>query len=302
MNKNKALVIVAVSLPLISILSWFGYKYFTDLNSTSTASTTNTTTTPQFSGRPSGGIPGGQSSLDTSSITKKWTDVSYASKSTAQKLDIYLPETGEGPFPVIISVHGGAFKSGDKASSELTPMLEGLNRGYAVVSVNYRLSSEAVFPAQINDIKAAIQFLRANASTYKLDINNFAIWGGSAGGSLAALAGTSGGVSDLVDSSLGNTNQSDKVQAVVDWFGPIYFSTMDAEFATLGQTPVMGSTSSSSSPESAYLGKTVGTTEAELLVKNASPQTYISADDPAFYIQHGTADRNIPITQSVNSQ
>jgi len=125
-------------------------------------------------------------------------------------------------------------------------------------------------------------------------------WGGSAGGSLSALAGTTGEVKELQDDSLGNAGVSDSVQAVVDWFGPIYFSTMDAQFKALGVTPRMGTTSSASSPESQYIGKTVGTAEAEELVKKASPQTYITKDDPAFFIQHGTADTNIPITQSIN--
>ena len=237
---------------------------------------------------------------DTSSITRKWTNIAYANKSEAQKLDIYLPETGEGPFPVIISIHGGAFKMGDKADGQLVPMLEGVKRGYAVVGVNYRLSDEAIFPAQINDLKAAIKFIKANAKEYKLNPNKIAVWGGSAGGNLSSLVGTSGGVKDLADDSLGNSVQSDNVQAVVDWYGPIYFSTMDSEFTSLGQTPAMGSTNNTKSPETAYIGKTIGTDEAEELVKKASPQTYISSTTPPFYIQHGTADRNIPITQSIN--
>jgi acetyl esterase/lipase len=250
-----------------------------------------------------GGKPGGtsgQSSLDTSAAKAKYLDVAYAKVSSAQKLDIYIPKTGNKPYPVIIAIHGGAFKSGDKASGEVAPMLKALARGYAVVSVNYRLSGEAPFPAQINDVKAAIRFLRANAAKYNLNKNKFATWGGSAGGNLSALVGTSSGVAALEGATLGNAKESSKVQAVVDWFGPIYFSTMDAEFAKLGQTPTMGATNTATSPESALLGKTIGTTAAEASVKKASPQTYISKDDPAFFIQHGTADRNIPITQSIN--
>ncbi len=262
----------------------------------STASNSPTTDSqPQSSSGPGGEMQ----KADTDGITHKWIDVAYAELSAAQKMDIFLPEDGIGPFPAIIQIHGGAFKSGDKASGELTPVLEALKRGYAVIAVNYRLSNEAQFPAQINDIKAAIRFVRANAETYSVNPDKIAIWGGSAGGSLAALAGTSGGVKALQDDSLGNADQSDLVQAVVDWFGPINFSTMDAEFATLGVTP-MGVTSSADSPESAYLGKIVGSQEAEALVRQASPATYISADDPAFFIQHGTNDKNIPITQSAN--
>lgn len=246
-----------------------------------------------------GNMPGGASqSIDTSSIKTKYLDVAYASTSASQKIDIYLPNSGTGPFPVIISIHGGAFKSGDKASGELAPMLKGLDRGYAVVAVNYRLSGEAPFPAAINDIKAAIRFVKANASKYNLNANKIATWGGSAGGSLSSLAATSGNDSTLEAASLGNSSQNSTVQAAVDWFGPIYFSTMDAEFKALGQTPVMGVTNAATSPESQYLGKTIGSAEAEPLVKQASALTYIDKNDPPMFIEHGTADRNIPITQS----
>ncbi len=249
---------------------------------------------------PGGGAPGGVSaSVDTSWIKTKYQDLTYASKSSTQKLDLYLPNEGTGPFPLIIEIHGGAFMMGSK-SSMVGPILDAVKRGYAVASINYRLSGEALFPAAIHDVKAAIRFLRANATQYKLNAVKFATWGGSAGGNLSALAGTSGGVAALTDPSLGNPSISDAVQAAVDWYGPILFSTMDAEFKALGQTPAMGSTSAATSPESKYIGKTVGGTEAASLVAQASPQTYIDAKDPPFYIQHGTADRNIPITQSKN--
>lgn len=274
-----------------------------DVSQLSSTSSTSTETSNEASttvAKPQGrGAMGKGQAVDTSGIATKWLDVAYADRSEAQKLDIYLPNEGEGPFPVIVMIHGGAFKSGDK-SGELGALTTALERGYAVASVNYRLSSEAIFPAQINDIKAAIRFLRAEADQYQLDGSKIATWGGSAGGSLAALAATSGGVSALQDDSLGNSDVSDAVQAGIDWFGPISFDTMDAEFAALGQTPAMGATSAESSPESAYIGQTVGTQEAEALVRSASATTYITEDDPAMYIQHGTEDRNIPITQSEN--
>jgi len=266
------------------------------------ASSVPTTTQPVVTtSLPTGGKGGmgATSTVDTSTIKTKYLDVAYATKSTSETLDIYLPNEGSGSFPVIICVHGGAFKSGDK-TQELDFLSAALTSGYAVVSVNYRLSSEAIFPAAINDVKAAIRFIRANADTYHIDADKIALWGGSAGGNLVSLAGTTAGTDDLYDATLGNATVSDDVLAVIDWFGPIYFSTMDAEFAALGTSGVMGATNSSSSPESAYLGVTIGTAEAESLVKQASPQTYITEDDPAFFIQHGTADRNIPITQSVN--
>ncbi len=258
-------------------------------NTPQITNTTPTTTMKKIDAGNGGFMPnGGSSELDTSSITSKYLDVAYGNDSDTQKLDLYLPE-GTGPFPVIIAIHGGAFLMGSKQMSALAPMISAIEKGYAVASVNYRLSGEAQFPAAINDIQKSIIFIKQNADKYKLNANKIATWGGSAGGNLAALAGTKG-----------EQTQNTQVQAVVDWFGPIYFSTMDQEFATLGVTPKMGATSIDSSPETKYLGKTIGSIEAEALVQQASPQTYITRDDPAFLIQHGTLDTNIPITQSIN--
>jgi acetyl esterase/lipase len=233
-------------------------------------------------------LPMWQSSFDTSFITKQYKDIPYASESTSQKMDIYLPEWA-GKFPVIIAIHGWAFLMGNKEWWDLSAMIQGVKKWYAVVCVNYRLSDEAIFPAAIDDIQKAIIFLKENANKYQLNWDKMAVWWDSAGWNLASLAGTMWKVSE-------KTN----VQAVVDWFGPIYFSTMDSEFKTLWVSPKMWITNTSDSPESKYLGKTIWTPEAEELVKQASPLTYISESNPPFLIQHGTADTNIPITQSEN--
>ncbi len=253
-------------------------------------------------GAPAGGImpTGGMAkTTDTSWVRTKFIDLAYASRSATQKLDLYIPNEGTGPFPVIIELHPGGFMVGSK-SGDIAPMLEGLKRGYAVASVNYRLSAEAVFPAAVNDMKAAIKFLRAGAARYNLDPARFATWGGSAGGYLSAMAATSGDVPSLADPGLGNAAISDSVQAAVDWFGPVLFSTMDSEFAALGTSGVMGATNAATSAESKYLGKVVGTPEAQPLVDAASPLTYVSVRTPPMYFQHGTADRNIPYTQTTN--
>jgi acetyl esterase/lipase len=242
--------------------------------------------------------PGGtQEPVNTSWIKVKYLDLTYAPLSPSQKLDLYLPNKGSGPFPLIIEFHPGGFLAGDK-STAIAPMLKGLKRGYAVVSVAYRLSGEAVFPAAINDAKAAVKYLRANAEKYNLDPRRFAAWGSSAGGNLATLVAVSAGEQSLVDPALGNQDVPDDVQAAVDWFGPLDFIAMDEQFKALGTSGIMGPTSSPDSPESRYLGRSVGTTEALPLARKADPNSYISADDPPMYIQHGTADRHVPITQS----
>lgn len=236
------------------------------------------------------------SAPDTSRIKRKWLDVEYAKTSSAQKLNIYLPDEGEGPFPVIAFFHGGAFKFGDKADGQMTPALDGVNRGYAVVSLNYRMSGEAKFPAYITDAKAAIRFLKANAGKYKLDPGKIAVWGDSAGGNIASLAATSCRVPELEDLSLGNETQNSCVRAAVDWFGPIDFLQMDEQFKKSGKGSA--NHSEANSPESLIMGGKL--TDVPELVKKANPATYISAETPPFFIQHGTADDNVPTEQSIN--
>jgi len=245
---------------------------------------------------PVSALPQGQRKANTDNIKRKWLDVAYAIKSPAQKLDVYLPDEGEGPFPVILSIHGGAFKSGDKGDGQVIPMLEGLKRGYAVVSINYRLSGEAIWPAQINDVKAAVRWLRANSTQYKLNPEKIAAWGGSAGGHLSAMVGTSGIVKELEDLSQGNTDQSSRVQAVVDWFGPTDFLKMD-EQAKESKVSNPQIHSIPDSPESQLIGKNLK--DAPELVEAANPETYITKDDPPFFIQHGLADPLVPYPQSV---
>jgi acetyl esterase/lipase len=135
--------------------------------------------------------------MDTNHIKRKWLDIPYADYSEAQKLDIYLPDKGEGPFPVIALLHGGGWIFGDKGDVLDQPFLEALKRNYALVCINYRLSDEAQFPCQIYDCKAAVRYIRANAKNYYLDSEHVGVWGVAAGGHLAALLGTSAKVREL---------------------------------------------------------------------------------------------------------
>jgi len=235
----------------------------------------------------------------TDHVKRKMFDISYASLSLAQKLDIYWPEKGAGPFPVIVSIHGGAFMGGDKRDVQITSMLKGLERGYCVVGVNYRMSGEAQFPALVHDIKAAIRWIRSNARDYLFDPNRIATWGGSAGGYQSLMAGVAADVARLDDPGLGNTGQPSHVQAVVDWFGPTDFLKMDEQLAESGMAPPEEEAhNSSNSPESLLLGKKI--TEVPDLVRAASPETYIHPNVPPFLIQHGTGDNIVPHQQSVN--
>lgn len=225
-------------------------------------------------------------------------DLPYASLSSAQRLDLYWPSEGAGPFPVIVSIHGGAFLGGDKRDDQVRPMLEGLTRGYAVASLNYRLSGEACFPALIHDARAAIRWLRVNAAEHRLDPTRFAAWGGSAGGYLTLMVGLTANRPDLDDPALGAPGESSAVQAVVDWFGPTDFLRMDAQLAESGLAPAPGDEHNGPrSPESLLLGRPI--TDTPELVTRANPETYVHASAPPTLIQHGLRDPIVPHQQSV---
>jgi acetyl esterase/lipase len=221
-------------------------------------------------------------------------DIAYGTLHAAQKMDIYLP-AALPPYPVVVLIHGGAWVSGDKQGYSGSTTLEALlSRGYAAVAINYRLSSVAKYPAQIQDVKAAIRFLRANATTYKLNPNKIGAWGGSAGGHLTALLATSGGINALEDFTIGDATQSSKIQAAVDWFGPTDFLQMDAQ--SVATNCGIGGHDFANSPESMLMGFMIQTQPAK--VQLANPITYITNDDPPIYIAHGLGDCTVPRLQS----
>ena len=231
-------------------------------------------------------------------IKRRYLDIPYAHLSLSQKLDIYLPDEGEGPFPVILSIHGGAFMGCDKSDMQVLPMLQGLKRGYAIVALNYRLSWEAIFPALVHDVKAAVRWVRANARWFYLDPERIAAWGGSAGGYLSTMLGVSDGIAELEDLGLGNPDQPSHVLAVVDWFGPTNFLKMDEQLAASGLAPMEGTEhSGANSPESLLLGAKI--TEVPELVRAANPETYVRQNAAPFLIQHGLADPVVPVQQSM---
>lgn len=233
---------------------------------------------------------------DVSGIKNKFLDIPYAKLSHAQMLDIYLPDVGDGPFPVIVAIHGGAWLAGDKRDGQETPMLQGLSRGYAVVSINYRLSSEAQWPAQIQDCKAAVRWIRANAKAYKLDADHIASWGGSAGGHLSAMLGVTGDEKSLEDLALGNPGQSSRVQAAVVWYLPTDFLHMDQQLKESGVSNPFHH-SLPQSPEAILFGKVPA--DAPAVTRSAEPEHFASQDDPPFLIQHGLEDNVVPYQGSV---
>ena len=197
----------------------------------------------------------------------------------AQSLDLFIPRNDGHPLPLVVWVHGGGWRGGDKARCLALPLIE---KGYAVASINYRLSGEAPFPAQIHDCKAAIRWLRANAKEYSIDPDRIGVWGGSAGGHLVALLGTTGDAK-VLEGDGGNVDVSSRVRAVCDFYGPSDLPNIgNADNAQNAVSGLLGG------PVSAHLEK----------AKQASPITYITPDDPPFLIIHGARDRLVPASQS----
>lgn len=222
---------------------------------------------------------------------KEHRDVAYGEVSRRQVLDLFLPNDADGPFPLIVYIHGGGYMSGSKA--ELTPEIRRAahTRGYAVASIDYRLLDESDYPTQINDVKAAIRWLKEHADEYALDAHSVATWGFSAGGHLSALAATSGFVTELEDPAYDGSGPNSTVRAAIDWAGPADFFAIER---MLDQRRRQGTYNPRY--ELSYLSDEVKSDPA--LVRSADPATHADPGDPPVLIQHGRLDGVVPVTQS----
>ena len=222
-----------------------------------------------------------RAAADAPHITK---DIPYAGAGSdkMQSLDFVCPSSGPGPFPLVLWIHGGGWISGDKAEQTAYFLTE---HGYAVASINYRLIPQAVFPAQLNDCKAAVRFLREHAREYNIDPNRIGAWGASAGGHLAALLGTTGNTMTPGQ----NNDTSCAVQAVCDWYGPTDLTSVNSQIS-----PDWGIDLTSAN---AVHYRLVGSQDKRKLWQ-ASPVAYVNKNDPPFLIMHGARDNIVPISQS----
>lgn len=203
-------------------------------------------------------------------------------------LDIVRPkETSAKARPVIVFIHGGGWSGGNKSGGigALVPFAASGN--YFCVSVEYRLSGEAIWPAQIHDCKAAIRWLKANATKFNVDPAKIGVWGGSAGGHLVSMLGVTGGAKEL-EGNCGSADQSSRVACVVDFCGPSDFLTIARVKATAGHNAY--------GAVSMLLGGPVE--ERKDVAKAASPVTYVSKKSSPFLIVHGTADPVVPLAQA----
>lgn len=203
---------------------------------------------------------------------------------------LLIPDNTEGPLPLICWIQGSAFGAFGPQDTflRLPELVQFAKTGYVVASIEHRTCHEAKFPAQIEDIKDAVRFLKKNSTQYFINPNRVGAWGNSSGGYLAAFLCTSTKVSgfnlDTTDDPLNSC-----IQAVVDWYGP-------TDFLQMSLYPSILDHDASGSPESLFIGSPIQ--EQPELVKRANPITYISENTPPFLIMHGDQDEYVPFNQS----
>ena len=220
-------------------------------------------------------------------------DIAYVGNDNPrQRLDLLLParRLNDRPLPVIAFIHGGGWRNGDKRSglARLAPYVA--TGRYAGVSIGYRLTGEAKWPAQIRDCKAAIRWIKAHADRHQLDPNRIGAWGTSAGGHLVAMLGVSGGVEELEAASGPKSKLDGRVTCVVDFFGP-------TELLSMNDRPTQIDHNAADSPEGRLIGGALPANRDR--ARHASPMTYVTADDAPILIMHGTKDPLVPYDQSV---
>ncbi len=200
-------------------------------------------------------------------------------------LDLYLPPDTSSAVPVVIWVHGGGWRGGSKGNGGRA--LNMTKRGFAVVDVEYRLSGEALFPAQIEDCKIAVRWVRANAKKYNLDPDRIGAWGSSAGGHLVAMMGLTH--DENVFETDDHSQYSSQVQVICNWFGPTDFLRMNDFEGRIDHD-------AADSPESRLIGGPIQDNKEK--VAAANPITYVSKNDPPMLIMHGEKDQSVPYNQS----
>jgi acetyl esterase/lipase len=221
--------------------------------------------------------------VDMSQFKRAVVHVAYAHRSKAEDLDIVYPDAGKGPFPLILAIHGGSWKVGNAESVTVGSILKATSQGYAVATINYRLSPEARWPAQLYDAKAAVRFLRANAQKYNLKARKIVAWGYSAGGQIAQMLGATNRLSKFEDLKMGNPQQSSSVQGVISWYGLSDMAEQTSAYVHTAETELMG----------------FDPHKLPARARSASPLYLVTKKFPPILLVHGTADEDVPFAQSV---
>lgn len=234
--------------------------------------------------------------FDPTPIARKYLDVQYGSL-PQQLLDVYLPDEGDGPFPLIIYVHGGGWSMGTKREGALPCIIDALKYGYAIISVDYRLAPGVRFPEFLFDVKTAVRWARANAEKYGFDPAHFGMIGDSAGGHLTLMVGFTAGHPEYEGEEYGWSGVSSEVQAIADMYGP---SILDADGAAFLKETGVPSLSFQQPDKD---GQTISSmtrafTEDKNMLKLISPIQYVHKGIPPTLIQQGEKDPVVPMQHS----
>jgi acetyl esterase/lipase len=232
--------------------------------------------------------------------TPTYANISYINDNqNYHKLDVYIPANASTKKPTIIYIHPGGWNSGDRLNAMPRGCDTLLQEGFVICSISYRFSQDSVFPAQLYDCKAAIRYLKQNASSFKIDTCRMGVFGHSSGGHLAALVATTIGVDSLEGRHLGYNAYSSKVHAAAIFFAPIDFLNYDTHFPAIAPDSCAAPLyiqDDINSISSQLLGCRVSTCPSR--VRAANPTTYINGNEPPFTIFHGTFDCIVPPNQS----
>ncbi len=227
---------------------------------------------------------GTEKTVDMTQFTRKALDIPYTkSKSPRQTLDIIYPTTGEAPYKLIVVFHGGGWVKGDKQSESIGSIFQAVTQGYAVATVNYRLSDEVTWPKPLHDAKAAIRYLRANAFRHLLDADTIVVWGASTGGHIAQMLAATNNQRAYEDLRMGYATISSAVQGVVSWYGISDITALPAS-ATPAANKLMG----------------FDVKADKSRARDANPVELVSAEFPPILLVHGMQDELVPFEQSAN--
>ncbi|MCC4960278.1 alpha/beta hydrolase [Klebsiella pneumoniae] len=238
-------------------------------------------------------IPQGGPTLQDKSYSPSFSDVSYGEDSSTQKLDIYLPMNTKGPYPVVIYAHPGGFKFGNKRMASFSIVDAILKKGYAFVSVDYRLSGESRFPAAVQDFFRASEFITSHANQYQLNPQRLYFYGESAGANIVSLAGLA---FDDPTFNAGKKHPQNFIrpEGVMALYPPVDFSKIQI-FVT-GQGCPVNNDNNQPTLEEQYLGGTLSDNQNK--VNAANPATYVKNNAPSFFIENGSNDCNVGTGQS----
>lgn len=245
--------------------------------------------------------------VDPSQFANHHLDVAYADEDPRQVLDLWLPNEGTGPFPLVVFVHGGGWVSGDKRENTMPGVFKFPSQGYALACVEYRLVPDVRWPEPLEDVRAAIRFLRAHAAEYNLNPEKVAIMGNSAGGHLANMVAALAGRPMLQGCRYGNLEQSDAVQCLISIYAPtdLYLcdlcdrTTYEDQLMATGGMVARGNDGRKGMEKPHNQLMDASCIDNPQLAASASPLQYVTADFPPALYLHGIQDHVVPYSLSV---